>query len=334
MPNVERRTARDAHLLDLMERVRERAPTYFPGVGAGAQIHVRARWRRAYSELYRLAIIEDTRSPKEAILKIFADAEIQYRAMVMAWPRFAQHETLRIPRPLDYLSCGPAIVMEAVAGQSLQERLPRVNWLGRRTRTAERECHIAGQWLRFYHGPDPLAEGHLEVDAKLEDFQAATQKLAEAGIARSHSAKWMNQLRIDAERLRPRLLPISRIHGDFTVDNVLLDGPYVTGLDVWAVDTNVIYHDIASFLNSLLLLRCTRPLSRSFLFRLRSAFLRGYFGVEPWDELTLTFLQRVGLADVVLEILDRRASALSRAVLSHVMVAAIGTLVDGARAHS
>jgi phosphotransferase family enzyme len=334
VPNLERRTEREAQLLDLVERVRERAPTYFPGIGGGARVQIRARWQRAYSDLYRLTIIGDTPPLREVMLKIFADAETQYRAMVMAWPKFAQHQTLRIPRPVDYLPEGPAIVMEAVDGRSLQERLPRVDWFGRRTKTGEGDCHRAGQWLSFYHGPGPLAGGYLEVDRKLEDFRAAAQRLADVGIGQRNGTTWVDRLRDDGEKLRSRLLPISRVHGDFTIDNVLLNGSCVTGLDVWATDTNVIYHDLASFLNSLLLLRCTRLLSQVFLSRLRSAFLRGYFSGARWDEVALTFLQRVGLADVALEILGRRTSAFSRRVVTHVIATAMEGLTDTAREHT
>jgi hypothetical protein len=326
MANLEESTNRDARLPDLLEQVRERAPVYFPGVGAGAQVRILARRSRAYSDVYRLAIVEDRRPAREVILKVFTDAEIQYRAMVTAWPEFAQHETLKIPRPLDYLAGGPAIVMEAVHGRSLQARLPRINWLGRWTRTAERDCHRAGEWLRLYHGRAPLANGRLDVDAKCEDFRLAAKSLADTGIAPEHSANWVSELRTDADTLSSRFLPVSRVHGDFTIDNILVDGSCVVGLDAWALYTNIIYHDIASFLNSLLLLRCTKLVSQTFLTTLRTAFLRGYFGGEPWDDLAISFLQRVGLPNVILEIRSRRASLVSRAVLTHVMVISMGAL--------
>jgi hypothetical protein len=334
MLNLDWRAIADARVLELLERVRDRAPAYFPGIDATARIDVQARWQRVYSDVYRLRIVGDTRTSRDVILKIFAEAEIQYRAMVMAWPRFAQHPTLKMPRPLDYFPEGPAIVMEAVEGQSLQRRLPRVHWLERRTSSAERDCRFAGQWLKFYHGLGPLGEGHLAVGAKLEGFQEAVGKLADTGVGRQQGAMWADQLRVDGEELRSRLLPVSRVHGDFTIDNVLLDGPRAIGLDVWAIDTNVIYHDVASFLNSLLLLRLTRPLSWSFLSRLRSAFLHGYSGVESRDELAVTFLQRVGLVDVALEIRARRPSAFSRVLLNYLMVPAMRTLAASARRDS
>ena len=322
-------TEQEVRLRNLLVRVGERVRVYFPGVDPGVRIDVRRRWQRAYSDVYRLAFVGGARGEKEVILKICPDAEIQYRAMVEVWPRFAQNETLRIPRPLDYVPEGPAVVMEAVEGESLQARLPRIDWLERRRERAERDCRRAGEWLKFYHGPEPLAEGHVEVDARLDDFKTAIEKLSDAGIARRHGAEWVGRLATDGERLRRRVQPVSHVHGDFTIDNVLFYGSRVTGLDVLGVHTNVIYNDIASFLNSLMLLRLTRPLRRSYLSRLRSAVLRGYFGDEPWDELAVTFLQRAGLVDVALEVLTRRTSTLSRAILTHVMEVTMRSLAEG-----
>lgn len=330
----------DPRLLDLVEHVRRRAPVYFPGVTSGLRVDVRSRWQRAESNVYRLAIVADSEMVREVILKIFPEAEIQYhaqaqyQAMVSMWPRFAQHETLRIPRPLDYFPEGPAIVMEVVAGESLQQRLTRRACWGHRTRSAERDCEHAGQWLKFYHGPAPLEEACLDVDTKVKSFREAVGSLGEAGVGRRHGTKWVADLQADGDHLRPRRLPMSRVHGDFTIDNLLLDGDRVAGLDVWAVDTNAIYHDLATFLNSLLLLRVTRPLSWRFLSRLRSAFLRGYFGSEPCDEPALAFLQRIGLVDVALAIRRRRPSPFARVLLTHLMVPAMRRLAAGATGHS
>jgi Ser/Thr protein kinase RdoA (MazF antagonist) len=122
---------------------------------------------------------------------------------------------------------------------------------------------------------------------------------------------------------------MSRVHGDFTIDNLLLDADRIAGLDMWAVDTNAIYHDMATFLNSLILLRLTRPMSWAVLSQLRSAFLRGYFGSDPWDDQALTFLQRIGFVDVTLSIRRRRPSAFARALLTHLIVPAMRRLAAG-----
>jgi hypothetical protein len=331
-----KRIAVDPPLRDLVERVRARAPEYFPGLEGGVRVEVRARWQRAESDVYRLAIAADSGTPREVILKMFDAAEIQYhakaqyQAMVSVWPRFAQHETLRIPRPLDYFPEGPAIVMEVIAGESLQTRLARLRWWARSTNPAERECEYAGRWLNYYHGPSPLGQGCLDVDTKLQGFREAIGRLGAVGVGRRHGAKWVEDLQADGEELRSRRLAVSRVHGDFTIDNLLVDGTRVAGLDVWAVDTNAIYHDMATFLNSLVLLRLTRSLSWHVLSRLRLAFLRGYFASEPWDEAALTFLQRIGLVDVALAIRRRRPSLFARALLSHVMVPAMRRLAAGA----
>jgi hypothetical protein len=297
----------------IVARVRERARRYFPDIGEVADVSVLAADRRAYSDIYRLAICDGHRQAYGVVVKVFPAAEVQFHAMAAVWPRFASHPTWRIPRPLDCLEEGPALVMETVSGAPLNRALPRLAWAGRRIPAAALACGRAGQWLRFYHDLGLVEEAKtMDLQAKCDSLGESLDGLVGAGFDRARAREIHRRLAAMAEGLDGRAVRVSHVHGDFTVDNVLVDGPRITVLDLWAVSRSAVDHDIASFLNSLLLLRLTRPTPGAALGRLRQAFLDDYFAGEPYDDGLIRFLQAVGIADVALEILGRRRSALLR----------------------
>ena len=116
--------ADDALLGQILERIRIRSHQYFPDLGEGMRLQVRSKVSRAYSQIYRVALTNSGRQEREVIIKIFPDAEAQFRAMKALWPRFAGHSTWGIPKPLDYLEEGPALVTEFVPARSLHDKLP------------------------------------------------------------------------------------------------------------------------------------------------------------------------------------------------------------------
>jgi hypothetical protein len=83
-------------------------------------------------------------------------------------------------------------------------------------------------------------------------------------------------------------------------------------LDLSAEFRNVIDLDVASFLNSILMLRLTRPVPSAALEGMREAFLSGYFGTDRFAPIVICFLQGIGLADIALGIAQRRQSPLVR----------------------
>ena len=90
-----------------------------------------------------------------------------------------------------------------------------------------------------------------------------------------------------------------------------------------------IEHDLASFLNSLLLVSLARPVPGPSLRRLRRAFLDGYGGADRYAESALTFLQAFGLPCVVLEILGRRRSRVARWWLERFLSRSLAALSTG-----
>jgi len=317
----------DAHLGPLLERLRESIPDYFPEIRDVGEVRVTGMCHRAYSDICRIAIGDGRRPRREVVLKIFQGAEAQFRAMKAVWPYFASHPTWRIPRPLGWVEEGPALVMETASGTPLQDRLPRIAWGGPWLRAAEADCRRAGHWLRFYHDLGRTGQtAVLDVRRKWTDLEECLDQLADAGFKGRLRARLVDCLRPLAERLAHRRLPVSHVHGEFTLDNVLVDANTVTALDLGAETRNVVDHDIASFLNSLVFLRLTRPVPTAALRRLRQAFITGYFGDDQHDWIATAFLQGTGLADVALEIVRRRRSPVARAWLGYFLAGAIKLL--------
>jgi hypothetical protein len=320
----------------LLSELRARARDYFPELREVGALRVIWERSRPYSTVYLVAITEAGKPARELIIKQREDVRLEFNAMNALWPHFATHPHWKIPRPLDCLDNGSALVMEAVSGRSLQDRLPRFAWTGQRLRAAEQDCRRAGEWLRFYHDlgrtdkPVPFDVAH-----KWKGLEESAVELAEAGFSRRLGRQLVDLMRPLAEQLTDRPLATSHVHGDFSPDNLILNGPFVTALDLSAEFINAIYHDIASFLDSLLLLRITRPVPWNSISRLQRAVIEGYFNGEKYEEAALVFLQGFGLACGLLEILGRRRSAPARAWIERFLGEVIDLLpgtLEGARA--
>jgi hypothetical protein len=67
---------------------------------------------------------------------------------------------------------------------------------------------------------------------------------------------------------------------------------------------------------------------------MRQAFLKGYFGTEECAMAVICFLQGIGLADIALEIVQRRPSNLVHAWVERTVGAALESIVDELRSLS
>ena len=120
--------------------------------------------------------------------------------------------------------------------------------------------------------------------------------------------------------------PISILHGDFSIDNILLTSQAVFVVDFSSAVKNSIDFDIASFLNSLVSLRLTRFVPASAIQRMSQRFLFGYFGAEQPPDVTTILLQCMGLADVALEVVSRRGSFIAHWWVEYVLGQALQRL--------
>lgn len=321
------RHAVPSHPAGLMAVLYERAPDWFPNAGRVVGVRPLGSRQQAYSTVHRAEVRFADGSRRKVAVKVFPGAEAQFLALRSVWPMFADHPAWRLPQPLAVLETVPALVMTAVHGRTARDRLPR--WAAQAPPPALADARRAAGWLRFYHDATRCGDARLDVSARIADAEAAIARLT-ALVA---VGRWGDAARHVLERLGAVLdgqsLPAARVHGEFTVDNVVLDGNCVTALDLWGRDENAVHHDIASFLNSLWLTRLTRPgLRPRAVDALGQAFLDTYFGprAAAADRAAVAFLQAAGLIDAALEIAGRRQGRLARRWLGRIIGAAITRL--------
>jgi hypothetical protein len=324
------RHAADSSPAGLAAALRERAPAWLPGAGGVVAVRAGRSRRYAYSTIHRVEVRFADGSRRNLVVKVFPDAEVQFLALRSVWPAFADHSTWRIPQPLAVLEAGPALVMTVVDGRTAHERLPY--WCARAARPeALADARRIAGWLRFYHDTTGAGHTRLDVSARIADAEVAVARLAALGAA----GPWSDQVRRRLDRLgtflEGRTLPAARVHGEFTVDNVVLHGGCVGALDLWGRDENAVHHDVASFVNSLWLMRLTRPgLGPAAIDALGRAFVDAYFGPrdDRVDRRAVAFLQIVGLIDAALEVAGRRRARLARFWLGRVIGGAMTRLAS------
>ena len=305
----------DAEIVDLAARLGERLAAYYLNPRAGnCQLQLVRSRRAAYSRLLVFrGSSQDGQLDIRLAVKVYNGvgqlpfAQRQFDALNLLWDDFSKSPRLKIPRPLDFLPDLPAIVMEEVAGRSVQNLVKWASWRHWTRDKAATACHYCGEWLRHFHAVTRVAQGQLDASEKHKSLQLGVAQLIKYGF-RAETCKYLEAkiallVRILSEQNEQRSL----VHGDFTVDNVLLDGNITTVLDVEGRYQNLIYHDMASFLNSIALVGLGLPMFESVSRACREAFLLGYLGDRKQNNSALWFLRVAGLVSVALEVLGRYA---------------------------
>jgi len=309
--------AQNTELSAILAKLSGNGLRYFPAtLGDDAAFQLTGVSQRSYSTIYFFDLMGERNilDPKPSIaVKVYRDQvlamntpELQYRSLTSLWPKFRDDAELGLPQPLDYFSDLPALVMERVKGNSLQALFSKINILPSHRRTLASACMRTGRWLAKLHHATSLAPGKLDVKQKLADAKDNLVKLESMGFASELCGKSVQRLDLLAGQLSVEETPMALVHGDFTVDNIVVDGERIVALDLTGRDHNAIEHDLATFLNSLRLLRLTMPLSQSLLNRCSDAFLYGYFGFHSVSPPALHFLRVAGLLSTILEIAERR----------------------------
>ena len=301
---------------ELRSRISQNIVDYFPKLkGRPHSLQLAELSRRQYSTIcfFELSESDHADGPMPGIaVKIFSEddgetAKWQYSALKTIWPAFADGGPLSIPRPLDYFDDLPAVVMERVDGTSLQELFGLLTWLPQRSSEVVAACHASGRWLRRFHLTTRLDPASLDAVKKLKSAQTNLAELEKRGLPETLCHEILAALRYDACKLTDIRLEKAMVHGDFTVDNVLKNQDRCFVLDITGKDHNSIYHDLATFLNSLLLIGLSSPISLPVFGRCGESFLAGYFDNRSPDRTPLLFLQLTGLTNTVLQILTRQS---------------------------
>jgi phosphotransferase family enzyme len=305
----------DGETVDLAVRLQERTAKYYLNLRPGqCQLQLVRLRRAAYSRLYVFhGSGQGCQSNIRLAIKVYNGADQllfarqQYDTLNLLWDDFSKSKRLKIPRPLDFFPDLPAIVMEEVAGCSVQELVKWASWRRWTREKAAKACQYCGEWLQHFHTATRIAQGQLDAGEKHKSLQLGVAQLAKYGFAvetcKTLEAKTTLLVGILAQQSEHQSL----VHGDFTVDNVLWDGTITTVLDIEGRYQNLIYHDMASFLNSIALVSLVLPMRESVAQACSKAFLVGYLGDGKHNNSALWFLRVSGLVSVALEVLGRYA---------------------------
>jgi len=292
----------------LKEQIVRRTTEYFPDLGSVENISLSGTYQRTYSVIYFLKLRGANQKTRGLVVKICKDAAAQYMHMMQIWPAFKDVAELKIPRPLDLFENDSALVMEEAAGIPLTKTLPRVWWSNDRLAESVMRCERAGHWLRFYHDLGDVRESEdTNMDVTLKDLEEAAEDLQASGFDAGPFRKVLRSCQNSKATFTTKRFFVANLHGDFKLDNIIVDETSVTVLDICGAFRNTTDLDVAAFVNSILMLRLTQFLPWPAIDSMKSGFLRGYFvGREP-DALRILLLQIIGLAAITIEIGQRRS---------------------------
>lgn len=292
----------------LLRRLTDRAQRYFPDeTEAVSEIVIDATTERLCSVIQRVRFRWRDGKSREVIAKTSDNALSEFHALSTVWPRFEKHSRFRVPKPLELLPDLNSVVMEVAYGNSLLSLLPRFIWTTTNLENAERYCRDAGEWLYFYHNVDRSKSERKSIceETLVSGLSETLGDLRNEGFSNQICAYMETEIIPKAENALREPLPVSIIHGDYKLDNILIGDSTITVLDLSGVTMGASDRDVAAFLVSLLLLKLTRRVPHAIIERLSSAFMSAYYREELPPLKVLAFLQCAGIADVTLEILRR-----------------------------
>lgn len=199
----------------------------------------------------------------------------------LAWLRARVGASLRdtIPEPLAWVPGSPAIAMRKLDGVTLAQLLRRhatypAVWGGRRL---VRIGDAVGRWLRAMHDATRASIGEFDAARLLEQMDASVAEAASRGLTGASVVRIVDQAAEATARLARTPVPRAARQGDFTVSNILVDGPAVRIVDFENFgEADAVYEDLASFVGYLRMLGHGPAYSRARLQRLRHAFLDAY----------------------------------------------------------
>jgi ubiquinone/menaquinone biosynthesis C-methylase UbiE len=195
-----------------------------------------------------------------------------------------------IPEPLAWIPGSPALAMRKVNGVTVNRLLRRnatrgALWGNGRLTTIGAQI---GGWLRALHDATRSPDTALDGTRLFEEIEAALQIAASHGLAPQEADHVREAARGAVRRVAGTPVPHAARQGDFTVSNILIDGPRVRMVDFENFDeSDAVYEDLASLVGYLRMLASSPAYSPARLERLRSAFLRGYGQPEADPVLAL-----------------------------------------------
>jgi len=132
-----------------------------------------------------------------------------------------------------------------------------------------------GAWLRRFHDATGPTEGHVDLQQRLDSLTARLNGNHPSAAVFSRSLAYLSH---ELRRAGRKSFRHVGLHGDCKLENFLIQGAKVTGVDIAWQHRNVAEHDLAQFLAQLALSSASvrgRRLRKSAK-QLELAFLRGY----------------------------------------------------------
>jgi hypothetical protein len=241
------------------------------------------------------------------------EAHLQYEALQRLWPLFAaKGVNLCVPRPLALFNDMNAIVMESVPGLDLMRLVHRTRWPVRNLTVRSSlisASNAAGAWLSYFHELGRFKQvQEVKTEQILEQVKGEIELCVRAQFPADFADVIYKFVRSGLEEIVPSAEVLSHVHGDFKLDNIVAGDNVLAVVDILPVYYNVIFYDIASFRNSIDLLRIdprNALISRAFLESLKDQFLAGYFRNDCRPMKSIRTFQVIGLLSKYLYLRNR-----------------------------
>jgi hypothetical protein len=280
----------DDTLRIVAERIAARARDYGFGAGAPGSVNLRPFDAASSFPLYLAEIGADTARPHKVVVK-FAPIYGQHREGYAEFAnlrtmaaRLGPSQYLHVPQPLDYWEDVNALVTEHRPGSRFSERiLAAPPWfMAWRVRSSlmrtSRQC---GEWLRIYHEATAREDGPAIDDHFLARMRRDIDRIPVRGPFAGLRSHVEAALAVMREALADRRVPVAIRHGDYSPDNIHLDGDGICVFDLSHHSPAPVHDDITFFLVTL---DTINPYPRYLAFDRRVAralagpFLDGYYG--------------------------------------------------------
>lgn len=178
-------------------------------------------------------------------------AEREWAEMLRLWPYMAEGD-LRMPEPILANTDAGLIVQERITGTPMLDHF-------RQVKTAARPPYLtaAAAWL---HQSTAMSEG-WRVPNAIEWIKRATQASEKQPFPRlrTYEVEILEQMRRLAPVVQAQTWRVAISHGDYHPNNLLVNGPRLTGIDLGGSRGMPLCKDIARFLMHMGRRRVTLP---------------------------------------------------------------------------
>jgi aminoglycoside phosphotransferase (APT) family kinase protein len=216
----------------------------------------------------------------------------EYQTLQQVYDHFPTNSNFKVARPLDYIASSHTIIMDYEKGIGFLSAISKADEIETCKLVAQ-----AGNWLRKLH--DCRKVHSTEVHTVASPSQRLTRSCEyweEQHKPSDGTTRVAIKLLAEVEpKLDEMMDQRVWIHGDFTPDNILVNGETLIGLDVgWRSRANPVM-DLAPFLNHLSLSLTTVygfKLDRN-IAELERAFINGYANNPSTEQLILLHWYRL-----------------------------------------